>query len=105
RSSDLELRERPRIRVELDVDAVGDDLVVAREVRRDEVSRGARDADLGVELVHVAVERDATGPVRDGEPTESVEGRDVGTLRGVEDLERQERNERLVMVDHVELFA
>ena len=93
------------MRIEIDVDAVRDDPVLAGEVRRHEVTRGARDRDALVELVHVTVERDAPGPVREGEPAERVERRDVRALRGVEDLKAEERHERLVVVDDVELLA
>src|SRR5581483_2434745 len=40
-----------------------------------------------------------------GEATERVERGDVRALRRVEDLEREERHERLVVVDDVELLA
>src|SRR5439155_24899635 len=100
-----ELGERLRVRVEVDVDPVRDDPVLAREVARNEGPRRARTRDALVELGHVVIEDHASEPVRDREAAERVERRDVGALRRIEDLEREERHERLVVVDDVELLA
>src|SRR5207247_11050703 len=97
--------ELTTLRVHLDDRAVRNHPVLAGEVRRNELARGARDRDALIELVHVTVERDAPGPVREGEPAERVERRDVRALRGVEDLKAEERHERLVVMDDVELLA
>ena len=52
--------EGPRVGEGIHVDAVGDDLVVAREVALDEEARRARDGDATVEVAEeVAAERPA----------------------------------------------
>src|SRR2546430_10489854 len=83
-------RKRLGARVELHVDAVWDDLVIAGEVRRYEVPRGTRDGDPRIELVHVPVADRPAGPVRKGEYAEGMECRDLGTSGGVEELHREE---------------
>ena len=101
----LVLGEWLRARVELDVDTVRDDPVLAGKVRRDEVARRARHRDACVELVHVAIPDHASGPVRKREPAERVERRHLRASGRVEDLHREERHERLVVVDDVESLA
>src|SRR5712692_615526 len=88
-------------RVELHVDAVRDDLVITREVRRDEVACGTRDGDPRIELVQVPVTDRPARPGGKGEPAEGVERRDLRAPRGVEYLHREEWNERLVVMDDV----
>src|SRR3989442_1376658 len=58
------LGEGACVPVELDVDAVRDDPVIAREVARDEVPRRARDGDACVELVQVMESDRLPEPVR-----------------------------------------
>src|SRR5256885_10739103 len=99
------LRERLRAGVEVDVDAIWDDPVVTGEVARYEVSRSARHGDARIQLVQVAVADDAAGPVGEREAAEGVKGRDVGAPRRIEDLHREKRDERLVVVDDVEPLA
>src|SRR5438309_1764871 len=71
------LGERLRAREEVDVDAVGDDAVVAREVGRDEMPRRARHGDAAIELVHVPLRDRPERPVAEREAAERVERRDL----------------------------
>jgi hypothetical protein len=101
----LPARQRDRAPEPVEVDAVRDDLVVARKVPIDEVARGGRHRDPAVEPVGVALERPAAELVRRRPPAVGVERADVHALRLAQDHERQERDERLVEVQDVEPLA
>src|SRR5439155_21941154 len=92
-------RERLGARVELHVDAVRDDLVIAGEVRRYEVARGARHGDTSIELVHVPVTDGPAGPVGKGESPAGVERRDLRASGRGEDLHGEKGDEGRVVVD------
>ena len=87
----------------LEVDAVRDDLVLAGEVAADEVARRAGDGDPPVEPLGQPPGESLPDPVRGREAAEGVEGGDVDRPRLVEHGRRQERHERLVEVEDVEV--
>ncbi len=97
--------ERDRVGEAGDVDAVGDDLVVAREEPVDEVAGRRADRDPSVQPAGVALQRPAAELVRRREAGVGVEGRDVDRLRLAQQEERQERHERLVEVEDIEPLA
>src|SRR5713226_2062978 len=66
---------------------------------------GARHGDPRIELVHVAVADRPARPVRERETPERMERRDLRAAGRVEYLHREEWDERLVVVDDVELLA
>ena len=86
----------------VEVDAVRDHLVVAREVAVDEVPRGRGHRDPAVEALGVALHRPAAELVRGRPAAIRVERAHVDALRLAQDHERQERHERLVEVEDVE---
>ena len=88
-----------------DVDAVRDDLVVAREEPVDEVARGGADRDAAVEPRGMRLHDPAAELVRRREAGVGVEGGDVDAARLAQQEERQERHERLVEVEDVEPLA
>ena len=88
-----------------DVDAVGDDLVVAREEAVDEVAGRRADRDPAVEPGGVAAHDPAAELVRRREAGVGVEGRHVDARRLAQQEQRQERHERLVEVEQVEPLA
>ena len=93
---------RDRAPEAVDVDAVGDHLVVAREVAVDEVAGRGRHRDPAVQPVGVAA-HDAAAELVGGRPAAvGVERGDVDALRLAQDHQRQERHERLVEVEDVE---
>ena len=98
----LPARERHGPAEAVDVDAVGDDLVVAREVAVDEVARGRRHRDPAVEPLRVAAHRPAPELVGGRPAAVGVERADVDALALAQEHERQERHERLVEVEDVE---
>ena len=101
----LPARDRDRVGVAGDVDAVGDDLVVAREEAVDEVPRRGTHRDPAVEPRGVAPQRPAAEFVRRREAGVGVERGDVHAARLPEEEQRQERHERLVEVQDVEPLA
>ncbi len=88
-----------------DIDPVGDDLVVAREVAIDEVARRRTDRDPAVQPAGIPLQCPAAELVRRREAGVGVEGRDVDAGRLAQQEQRQERHERLVEVEHVEALA
>ncbi len=88
-----------------DVHAVGDDLVVAGKEAIDEVAGGGADRDTAVQAPRVPPERPAPELVGRREPGIGVERGDVDALRLSQQEQRQERDERLVEVEDVELLA
>ena len=87
------------------IDAVGDDLVLAREVARDEVARRGADGDAAVETSRRRDHESLAELVGGAEARVGVEGRDVHRAGVAQDDEREEGHERLVEVDDVEAFA
>ena len=88
-----------------DVDAVGDDLVVAREVAVDEVPGGGADGDPAVQARGVALHEPPAELVGRREAGVGMERGDVHAARLVQEDQRQEWHERLVEVEDVELLA
>ena len=101
----LPARERDGVREAADVDAVGDDLVVAREEAIDEVAGRGAHRDPAVQPAGVAPQGPAAELVRRREAGVGVERRDVDARRLAQQEERQERHERLVEVQDVEPLA
>jgi len=97
--------DRHRVGEPADVDPVGDDLVVAREEAVDEVARRGAHGDPAVQPARVAAQGTAAELVRRREARVGVEGGDVDALRFAQEEERQERHERLVEMQDVELLA
>ncbi len=97
--------DRDGVGVPADVDAIGDDLVVARKEAVDEMARRSAHRDPAVQPLRMAAERAAPELVRRREAGIGVEGRDVDARRLAQQEERQERDERLVEVQHVEPLA
>ena len=101
----LPARERDGPLERVDIDAVRDDLVLAGEVAVDEVLRSAADRDPAVEPGRLALHHLAPELVRGREAAVGVERGDVHAGRQTQDDRRQERHERLVEVEQVELLA
>jgi len=87
------------------VHAVGDELVVAREVAVDEVARRGADGDAPVEASGVAAQEAAAELVARTPAGVGVEGGHVDAARLAQQEQREQRHERLVEVEHVEAFA
>ena len=85
-----------------EVDAVRDDLVLAREIAVDEVACSTRDRDPAVELVGEPPGELRADPVRRRETAEGVKRADVHRFGRVEHRRGEERHERLVEVEDVE---
>ena len=83
----------------------GNDLVVAGEVAVDEVLGRAADRDPAVEAGGLALHHLAAELVRRREPAVGMEGGDVHARREPQEDRRQERHERLMEVEQVELLA
>ena len=98
-------RERRRVAELAQVDAVGDDLVLAGEVAADEMACRGADRDAAVELLGEALEHPLAELVRGAEARVGVERGHVDARRVAQELERQERHERLVEVEDVEALA
>ena len=105
RGAVLPAGERDRAGEARDVDAVRDDLVVAREEPVDEVARGRADRDPAVEPGGVRLHDPAAELVRGREAGVGVERRDVDAAGLAQEEQRQERHERLVQVEDVEALA
>ena len=88
-----------------DVDAVGDDLVVAREEPVDEMARRGTDRDPAVEPLRMATQRTAAELIGGREAGIRMERGDVDAGRFTQQEQRQERHERLVEMEHVEPLA
>ncbi len=101
----LPARDRDRPLETVDVDAVRDHLVLARKVAVDEVLGRAADRDPAVEPGGLALHHLAAELVGRREAAVRVEGRDVHARREPQEDRRQERHERLVEVEEVELLA
>ena len=101
----LPARERDGAGEARDVDAVGDDLVVAREEAVDEMARRRADRDPAVEPGRVVLHDPAADLVRRRETRVGVERGDVDAARLAQQEERQQRDERLVEVEDVEALA
>ena len=87
------------------VDAVGDDLVIAREEPVDEVACRRADRDPAMEPGGMAAHDPAAELVRRREAGVGMEGGHVDAARLAQHEQRQERHERLVQVEEVEPFA
>src|SRR6266511_2502389 len=87
-----------------DVDAIGNDLVVAREVAVDEVAGRRADGDPAVQPLGIAAHRPAAELVGRRPPAVGVERRDVHARGRPQHDRRQERHERLVEMEQVEAF-
>ncbi len=87
------------------VDAVGDHLVVAREEPVDEMPGGGAHGDPAVEARGVSAQGPAAELVRRREAGVGMERGDVDARRLAQEEQRQERDERLVEVEDVELLA
>jgi hypothetical protein len=105
RGAVLPARDRHRPGEARDVHAVGDDLVVAREEAVDEMARGRADRDPAVDPGRMAPHDPAAEFIRRGKAGVGVERRHVHAVRLAQEEERQERDERLVQVEHVEALA
>ncbi len=88
-----------------DVDAVGDDLVVAREEAVDEVAGRGAHRDPAVEPAGMALHDPAAELVRGREAGVGMERGHVDRVRLAQQEERQEGHERLVEVEDVEALA
>ena len=86
----------------LNVDAVGDDPIVPREISADEMPSRAGDRDSALEFGRQLRGPPLPNPVAGAEATEGVEGGDVHRVGLVENGRRQEWDERLVEVEDVE---
>ncbi len=97
--------DRHRSREAGDIDAVGDDLVVAGEEPVDEVPRGGTHGDAAVELGRMSLHDPAAQLVGRREAGIRVERGDVDTLRFAQQEERQEGDERFVEMEDIEAFT
>ena len=101
----LPARDRHGRREPGDVDAVGDDLVVAREIAVDEMTRRGADGDAAMQPSCVSAQRPTAELIGRRETGVGVERRDVDARRLAQQEEREERHERLVEMQDVEPFA
>ena len=101
----LPASDRDGVREAADIDPVRDDLVVTGEEAVDEVAGGRADRDPAVQTRRVAPHRSAAELVRRREPGIGMERRDVHAPRLAQQEQRQERHERFMEVQEVELLA
>jgi len=101
----LPARQRDRASEGRDVDAVRDDLVVAREEAVDEVARRGTDGDAAVQSSGMAAHHPAAQFVGRGEAGVGMEGGDIDTARFAQQEEGQEGHERLVEVEDIKALA
>src|SRR5206468_2268423 len=99
-----ELRQRLTFgREALDVDAIGDDVVVAGKVGLDQPQRGKRYGDLAVEPAKRTAQKAPRIGVETGAAISgSMEGADIDGVGEAKELNRQERDQGLVDVNDVE---
>ncbi len=101
----LPARDRDGAGEALHVDAVRDDLVLAWEELADEVPSRRGHRDPAVQTGGIALEHPAAELVRGREAREGMERGDVDAATLLEHDQRQERHERLVEVEQVELLV
>ena len=90
----------------VEIDPVGDDSVVAAEEAPPRPGRGLGDRDAGVEVVEAAPRAgEVAEPVRDQLRRVGVEGADDGSVRVGACVPADQRRDRLVDVDDVEVAA
>ncbi len=89
----------------LQVDAVGDDLVLAGEIARDEMARCRAHGDTAMQATGGCTHEAFAELVGGAEARVGVERGDVHGLGVAQDHQRQEGHEGLMEVDHVEAFA
>jgi len=92
----------PRQR-EVDVDAVGNDAVLAAVGPVDEVSRRLRHGDLAVQLALQPPDERPRGVIDERRLPRRVERADIQRLGVAQHGKRQGRHQRLLQMDHVEL--